>query len=71
MKKYHFSAKFKGSSWSYHGEFITGYTDLDIIKKFAKKTLAEKLPNWKKQEIDLTEFEIYNNDRTVIFNWKK
>ena len=59
MKKYHFSAKIKGCTLSYHGEFSTSFVEVDEIVKKAKVTLLEKLKNWNLKPEDITAFEVY------------
>lgn len=46
MNKYHFSAKFNGLNFTYHGEFTTAHTDKRKIVKVGKRKLLEKLKVW-------------------------
>ena len=62
MKKYHFSAKIKGCTFIYHGEFLTSFTEVDEIVKKSKVTLLEKLKNWNLKPEDITSFEVYYFD---------
>lgn len=46
MNKYHFSAKFAGLNFTYHGEFATAHTATTKIVKIGKRKLLEKLKAW-------------------------
>ena len=46
MNKYHFSAKFEGLNFIYHGEFTTAHTATPEIVKVGKRKLLEKLKVW-------------------------
>lgn len=46
MSKYHFSAKFDGLEFTYHGEFTTAHTATPEIVKLAKANLLEKMKAW-------------------------
>ena len=65
--QYHFSVLFTNGTIKLHGEFEQ---KKDFIKE-AKAELKKKLPLWKREEKDVIEFEIYNNDRKIVFNYKK
>lgn len=71
LKRYHFSATFEGSDIKYHGEFLTAYTDIETIKQYARKALVDKLSHWLMSVDDLTVFEIYTEEREIIFTYKK
>ena len=59
MSKYHFSAKFKDSILSYHGEFDTVLKDVaDIVKK-AKIEFKKKCEAWNMNPSQVVKFEIY------------
>jgi len=59
MAKYHFSAKFSDSTFSYHGEFNTVLKDTaDIVKK-AKIEFKRKCEVWQKNPALVARFEIY------------
>ncbi len=68
LRIYHFSVKFDGSEMLFHGEYITMSKDFVII---AKSELTKKLKVWKKQAKDVVSFEVYDNDRNVLFSWSK
>lgn len=46
MSKYHFSAKFTGLNFTYHGEFTTEHTATPEIVKLAKAKLLHKMKIW-------------------------
>jgi hypothetical protein len=46
MNKYHFSAKFNGLNFTYHGEFTTAHTATPEIVKLAKVKLLSKMKVW-------------------------
>jgi hypothetical protein len=46
MNKYHFSAKFNGLDFTYHGEFTTAHTATPEIVKLAKVKLLSKMKVW-------------------------
>ena len=46
MSKYHFSAKFTGLNFTYHGEFATAHKVQSEIVKAGKRKLLEKLKVW-------------------------
>ena len=46
MNKYHFSAKFDGLDFAYHGQFVTAHTDKNEIVKLAKVKLLHKMKAW-------------------------
>ena len=59
MAKYHFSAKFSDSTFSYHGEFDTVLkAEADIVKK-AKIEFKKKCETWNKNSALVVKFEIY------------
>lgn len=61
MNKYHFSAKFAGLNFTYHGEFKTAHTDTSEIVKVAKAKLLSKMKVWNISEYQskLIYFKIY------------
>lgn len=59
MRKYHFSARFKGCEFNYHGVFETSFADVDEIVKKAKVALLQKISFWNLKPENLTCFEIY------------
>ena len=61
MNKYHFSAKFNGLNFTYHGEFTTAHTDKNEIVKVGKRKLLEKLKVWNLSDYQskLIYFKIY------------
>ena len=71
MKTYHYSVKFKGFALNYHGEFETVFTDREQIVSKARKHLSGKLPYFGYKGDDILSIEIYNNEREIIFKWKK
>ena len=71
MKTYHFSATFDGCELPHHGEFETTFINHFDIKEKAKKILNTKLNDWGFLPADLNKFEIYDNERKTIFQWKK
>ena len=71
MKTYHFSAAFDGCELPHHGEFETTFINHFDIKEKAKKILDTKLNDWGFFAADLNKFEIYDNERKIIFQWKK
>ena len=71
MKVYHYSVKFKGDELNYHGEFETVFTDREQIVSKARKHLQGKLPDFCYTGNDILSIEIYNNEREIIFKWKK
>ena len=46
MRKYHFTAKFAGLNFAYHGEFTTAHTATPEIVKLAKVKLLHKMKTW-------------------------
>jgi hypothetical protein len=68
MKIYHFSVVFGDRCVPHHGEVITANPDFVMA---CKAELTKKLRLWKKEAINVTSFEIYDNDRNILFNWKK
>ena len=62
MNKYHFSAKFEGLNFTYHGEFATAHTDKNEIVKLAKVKLLDKMRVWNISEYQskIIYFKIYN-----------
>lgn len=71
MKTYHYSVKFNGFALNYHGEFETVFTDKDQIVAKARKHLSGKLTEFGFTGDDILSIEIYNNEREIIFTWKK
>ena len=77
MSKYHFSAKFTGLNFTYHGEFTTAHTDKDEIVKVGKRKLLEKLKVWNLSayQSKLIYFKIYTyengEEETEIFLYKQ
>ena len=61
MSKYHFSAKFDGLNFTYHGEFTTAHTATPEIVKIAKAKLLHKMKIWNIAEYQskLIYFKIY------------
>ena len=61
MNKYHFSAKFTGLNFTYHGEFTTAHTGTPEIVKIAKAKLLHKMKIWNIAEYQskLIYFKIY------------
>lgn len=70
MKTYHYSVLFLNSEIPHHGTFETVFTESSQVKEKAKKFMALKLTTWKKNASDITSFEVYDNDRKIIFKWK-
>ena len=74
MKYYYYSVKFAGEDLRFHGYFETAFKDLKTIKANARKSIAEKLPEWGFVGDDMEYFEIYtyeNEDEKQIFEWRK
>ena len=61
MNKYHFSAKFNGLNFTYHGEFTTAHTATPEIVKLAKGKLLHKMKVWNLSDYQskLIYFKIY------------
>ena len=61
MNNYHFSAKFEGLNFTYHGEFTTAHTVQSEIVKIAKAKLLSKMKVWNISEYQskLIYFKIY------------
>ena len=59
MRKYHFSARFKGCEFNYHGEFSTSFVDVDEIVKKAKVALLQKIAGWNLKPENIIFFEVY------------
>jgi hypothetical protein len=68
MKTYHFSVSFTGTGMLHHGAVITCKPDYVLA---CKAELTKKLKLWKQEAINITSFEIYDNDRKVLFSWEK
>lgn len=64
MKTYHFSSKFIGSDWMFHGVFVTSFTDQSDIVRLAKIVVSQKLEAWHKQAKDMIFFDVYYFDDT-------
>ena len=71
MKTYHFSVHFNGCEIAHHSEFETAFINTFDIKEKAKKTLDTKLKEWGFLPTDLNRFEVYDEERKIIFEWKK
>ena len=77
MSKYHFSAKFTGLNFTYHGEFTTAHTATPEIVKLAKVKLLHKMKIWNIAEYQskLIYFKIYTyengEEETEIFLYKQ
>lgn len=71
MKTYHFTAQFATRTMAHHAEFITAKTEKEAIIFEAKVKLTEKMKEWKVTAAELSVFEVYDNDRKVIFEWIK
>jgi len=71
MKTYHYSVKFNGFALNYHCEFETVFTDTEQIVAKARKHLSGKLTEFGFTGDDILLIEIYNNEREIIFTWKK
>lgn len=76
MNKYHFSAKFDGLNFTYHGEFTTAHTDKDEIVKVGKRKLLEKLKVWNLSDYQskLIYFKIYTyvgEEEREVFLYKQ
>ena len=71
MKTYHFSVHFDGCEITHHSEFETAFINPFDIKEKAKKTLDTKLKEWGFLPTDLNRFEVYDEERKIIFEWKK
>jgi len=71
MKTYHYSVMFQNSEIFHHGEFETVFTDKDQIVGKARNHLANKLDDFGYTGDDILAIEIYNNEREIIFKWKK
>ena len=61
MNKYHFSAKFEGLNFTYHGEFTTAHKVQSEIVKIGKAKLLSKMKVWNISEYQSksTYFKIY------------
>ena len=61
MNKYHFSAKFEGLNFTYHGEFTTAHKVQPEIVKIGKAKLLHKMKGWNISEYQskLIYFKIY------------
>jgi outer membrane lipoprotein-sorting protein len=59
---------FGADSIPHHGEVITANPDFVLA---CKAELTKKLKFWQKEAVNITSFEIYDNDRNVLFNWGK
>ena len=61
MNNYHFSAKFAGLNFTYHGEFKTAHTGKPEIVKIGKSKLLDKMKMWNISEYQskLIYFKIY------------
>lgn len=68
---YHFSVLFKDSVIRHHGHINTQLKQVPDIVQKAKIALVEKLPDWQQSGENVTEFEIYNENREIIYTWKK
>lgn len=68
MKLYHFSVTFEGLKLPHHGQTVTANSDFVLM---CKAELTRKLKIWNLKAEDVTSFEIYDNDRNILFNWKK
>ena len=71
MKTYHFSVHFDGCEIAHHSEFETAFVKPFDIKEKAKKVLDTKLKEWGFLPADLNKFEVYDDERKIIFEWKK
>ena len=76
MNKYHFSVKFTGLDFAYHGQFVTANTDKDEIVKVGKRKLLEKLKGWNLStyQSKLIYFKIYtyeNGEETEVFLYEQ
>ena len=74
MKTYHYSVKFAGECLRFHGCFETSWRDVETIKKNARKSISEKLPEWGFNGDDIEYFEIYtikDDMEKQIFEWRK
>ena len=71
MKKYHFSVLFKNSVIRHHGDFTTALSQVSDIVKKAKIALVDKLEAWQQAGENIIEFEIYTQEREVIYTFKK
>ena len=71
MKTYHFSATFDGCDIAHHGEFETAFVNSEDIKEKAKTVMRKRLIDWGFAPDDLICFEVYNDERNIIFEWKK
>ena len=65
MNKYHFSAKFEGLNFTYHGEFATAHKVTPEIVKIGKSKLIDKMRVWNISEYQskLIYFKIYTYAR--------
>lgn len=64
----HFSVKFTGDKWTYHGEFETAFPTLtdtakEAITKRAKVKLSKVLEKEKRTGADIIRFEVYTHNR--------
>lgn len=76
MNKYHFSAKFAGLNFTYHGEFTTAHTVTPEIVKVGKRKLLEKLKVWNLSNYQSKSiyFKIYtyeNGEETEVFLYEQ
>lgn len=76
MNKYHFSAKFEGLNFTYHGEFTTAHKVQSEIIKIAKAKLLSKMKVWNISEYQskLTYFKIYTyvrEDEREVFLYEQ
>lgn len=72
MSKYHFSAKFSDSTFSYHGEFNTVLKDTSDIVKKAKIEFKRKCDGWNIDPAKVVKFDVYfytDNGERVIFEY--
>lgn len=61
MNNYHFSAKFDGLNFTYHGEFATAHKGQSEIVKIGKSKLLSKMKGWNIPEYQskIIYFKIY------------
>ena len=71
MKIYHFTVNFSSHTLAHHAEFLTAKTEKEAIIFAAKVKLTEKMKAWRVTSEELISFEIYDNDRKIIFEWIK
>ena len=76
MNKYHFSAKFEGLNFTYHGEFTTVHKVQPEIVKIGKAKLLHKMKGWNISEYQskLIYFKIYTyvrEDEREVFLYEQ